>query len=393
MIVGMDVATLNDLLSERGQQLLAEVAAGAGIESDLALGTRLRRTHPPALVAAAVTQNHLRGMAIAKFGDDAARMYFTHDALEQSTRASVSAHRARRLTASGSDRILDLSCGIGGDLIAFAKVGMEVRGVDIDPLRAAIAQANLDALELAGTVSCADATKMSIDATETVFIDPARRDAHGRIFNARNVVPAWEFITSLLTGRAVVKTMPGIAHHLVPEGVEAEWISDGGDLVEASLWGYPFARVDHRATLLPQNATLTESDDRHDILVAAPGDAIYEPDDAVIRAGLVTAVAAQVGGWLIDPHIAYVSSTTPMFTPYARTFRVVEELPYRHKALRAALVERNVGALTIKKRGVDLVPEKAIKAMRLRGAHSATIIMTRVQGEGRAYLVERMPDH
>lgn len=388
----MDVATLDELLSEQGQQLLAEVAASAGLESDLALGTRLRTTHSPDLVAAAVTQNHLRGKAVAKFGEDAAQMYFTHEALEQSTRASVSRHRARRLTASGSDRIVDLSCGIGGDLIAFAKAGMDVRGVDIDPIRAAIAGANLSALGLPGTVACADATQIPIGAAETVFVDPARRDVYGRIFNARNIVPAWDFITSLLKGRTVVKTMPGIAHHLVPEGVEAEWVSDGGDLVEASLWGYPFASAEHRATLLPGQATLTEADDRLDIAIAVPGAVIYEPDDAVIRAGLVTAVAAKIDGWLMDPHIAYLSSNTLVATPYARAYRVIEELPYRQKALRAALVKRDVGTLTIKKRGVDLVPEKVIKAMRLRGGHSATVIMTRVQGEGRAYLVEPILD-
>ena len=90
----MDLATFEQLLSPAGQLLLGEVAERAGVESDLALGTRLRKTYDPALVAAAVTQNHLRGKAGAKFGADAPRMYFTHDALEQSTRMSVATHRA-----------------------------------------------------------------------------------------------------------------------------------------------------------------------------------------------------------------------------------------------------------------------------------------------------------
>ena len=34
------------------------------------------------------------------------------------------------------------------------------------------------------------------------------------------------------------------------------------------------------------------------------GGFLYEPDGAVIRAGLVTAVAAGVKGGLLDPHIA-----------------------------------------------------------------------------------------
>ncbi|MCL8252365.1 SAM-dependent methyltransferase, partial [Aeromicrobium fastidiosum] len=101
----MDLETFEQLLAPDGQRLLAEVAARAGVESDLGLGTRLRRTHEPGLVAAAVTQNHLRGRAAAKFGADAPHLFFTHDALEQSTRTTVATHRASRLAAAGATSV------------------------------------------------------------------------------------------------------------------------------------------------------------------------------------------------------------------------------------------------------------------------------------------------
>ena len=112
----MDLVTFENLLAPAGQLLLDEVAQHAGSERDLALGTRLRKTYAPALVAAAVTQNHLRGKAVAKFGDDASRMYFTHDALEQSTRQRVAIHRATRIAATDTKAVVDVGCGIGGDL-------------------------------------------------------------------------------------------------------------------------------------------------------------------------------------------------------------------------------------------------------------------------------------
>ena len=93
------------------------------------------------------------------------------------------------------------------------------------------------------------------------------------------------------------------------------------------------------------------------------GGFLYEPDGAVIRAGLVTAVAAGVDGGLVDEHIAYV--TVRRAVPHAvrpRRYEVLEELPYREKPLRAALRERGIGRLTIKKRGVDVVPERAAQA-------------------------------
>ena len=117
------------------------------------------------------------------------------------------------------------------------------------------------------------------------------------------------------------------------------------------------------------------------------GGYLYEPDGAVIRAGLVTAVAVGVGGGLVDEHIAYVTSDESFRTPFARGYRVLEELPYREKQLRAALRERGVGRLTIKKRGVDIVPEELRKRLALRGDEEATIVLTRVAGAGVALLV------
>lgn len=382
----MDVETFEQLLTPSGQALLAEVAACAGVESDLALGTRLRRTWAPDLVAAAVTQNHLRGKAIAKFGDDAAHLYFTHEALEQSTRAAVADHRAQRLASTGMTAVVDLGCGIGGDLIAFARAGLMVRGVESDPVRASIARANLAALGLDGTVETGDATATSIAAGEVAFVDPARRDARGRTWSTEALRPSWPWVTRLLEARAVAKVMPGLAHADVPPGVEAEWVSHRGDLVEACLWGAPFAGAIRRATVLPSDATLTSSDEPP--AVADVGSHLYEPDDAVIRAGLVSELASQIGGWLIDPRIAYLSTETRISTPLARGFRVIDELPFREKQLRAALRARRVGTLTIKKRGVDVVPEQLIRRLRLDGPHIATVIMTRVRDKATAFLVE-----
>ena len=130
-------------------------------------------------------------------------------------------------------------------------------------------------------------------------------------------------------------------------------------------------------------ATLTDEDDPYagrPRPVREVGAFLYEPDGAVIRAGLVTAVAAGVGGGLVDEHIAYVTSDEAFHSPFARSYRVLEELPYREKQLKAALRERGIGRLTIKKRGVDVVPEQLRKRLALAGDQEATIVLTRVAG-------------
>ena len=186
-----------------------------------------------------------------------------------------------------------------------------------------------------------------------------------------------------------MKVAPGIPHGLVPDGVEAEWVSDAGEVKEAALWSGRLATTARRATVIGRGglATLTDEDDPG-AGVGPVEEFLYEPDGAVIRAGLVTAVAAGVDGHLVDRRIAYVTASGSFRTPFARGYRVLEELPYREKQLKAALRERQVGTLTIKKRGVDISPDQLRTRLALRGDRTATIVLTRVAGEGVTLLVE-----
>ncbi len=382
----MDSATFELLLSERGAKLMREIAQCAPSETQLGLGTRLRADYPAELVAAALTQTQLRRKAVGKFGDLADRLWYTPDALEQSTRQAVAAHRARRLVELGVTEVVDLGCGIGGDLIAFAAAGLKVRGIEQDPVRAAIARANLAAANLTGTVEIGDATAVDLRADEVPFVDPARRDGRGRTFSLDALVPSWQFVTELLEDRAVAKVMPGIAHSDIPVGVGAEWVSEHGDLVEACLWGAGFGlSPTRRAIVLPAGASLS---DRQAIpSVGAPNRFLIEPDDAVIRAGLVAELAAEVEGVLLDPKIAWITCAAPYRGPLGRCFEVLDEIPFRPKQLKAALKARDVGTLTIKKRGVTAVPEQLIKEFALTGSNEATVVLTRVNNKGRAFLV------
>lgn len=389
----MDLETFQWLLTDDGQSLLAEattlVASGA---NPLAAGSALRRTTSAERAAAALTQVELRGRAVAKFGELAPRLYFTPDGLEQATRQRVAEHRAGRAAAFGTRTLVDLGCGIGGDLMAASRAGIVCAGVDLDAVRVAVAAANLAALGLAGAVQVADATTLDHAGFDLAFADPARRTGAGRSFRVEDWTPPWSWVEGILARDACVKVAPGIPHALVPAGVEAEWVSDDGEVKEAALWSGRTATVARRATVIGDGglATVTDEDDPgpEAIGTRAVGAFLHEPDGAVIRAGLVTAVAAAVGGRLIDPRIAYLTADTQVRTPFARTYRVIEELPYREKQLRAALRERGIGRLTIKKRGVDVVPETLRKRLALSGDAEATIVLTRVAGEGTALLVE-----
>ena len=300
----VDLDAFRWLLSPPGQTLLARATElyDGPVADPIRVADLLRKDATAEHAAAAMTQVELRHRASPKFGDLAASMYFTRDGLEQATRLRVAEHRSARIAAAGPSSVLDLGCGIGGDLVAFARAGLTTAGIDQDPLRVAVASANLEALGLGGAVQVADGTTLDLSGFGVVFADPARRNAKGRVFDIDSYEPPWSFVESLLQRPSCVKVAPGIPHDAVPPGVEAEWVSDEGDVKEAALWSPRLATARRRATVIRSSglATLTDEDDPGDRSVRHVQQWLYEPDGAVIRAGLVTAVAAGVEGGLID---------------------------------------------------------------------------------------------
>jgi SAM-dependent methyltransferase len=372
------------LLTPEGRALLDEVR-GTEPAQELAVATRLRRDHPAELVSAALGQARLRQRAAAKFGaEDAERMYFTPNGVEQSTRTTVATHRARRLRSLGVRSVADLCSGIGGDAIALARAGIRVLAVDRDPLTAAVARANAEELGLADLIEVreADVTEIDTAAYDAVFVDPARRGGRGRIFDPEAYSPplSWAVATALKAPLAALKIAPGIPHEAVPAEAEAEWISDAGDVKEAVLWfGTEPGLV--RATLLPGPREL-RGRGLPDPAVREVGRYLYEPDGAVIRAHLVAEVAEEVGGGLVDETIAYITADELRPTPYASAYEITDRLPFNVKKLKALLRERGVGVLTVKKRGSAVEPEELRKKAlpKSHGPHSATVFLTRVAG-------------
>ncbi|AXI77992.1 THUMP-like domain-containing protein [Peterkaempfera bronchialis] len=378
----MEIESFRGLLTDEGQGLLARLREYNPGE-ELALATRLRRDHPAELVSAALGQARLRQRARAKFGGEADRMYFTPDGVEQATRTAVAEWRARRFAELGVARLADLCCGVGGDAVALARAGISVLAVDRSPLACAVAEANARALGLAELIEvrCADVAEVDLAGFDAVFTDPARRGARGRIFDPEAYSPplSWAVAAGRRSRYAALKIAPGVPHEAVPEDAEAEWVSDGGDVKEAVLWFGTEAAQPHRATLLPGGHTLTGGR-----LADPPAGPVrrhlYEPDGAVIRAHLVAEVAELVGGTLIDPTIAYLTSDALVRTPYATAYEITDTLPFNVKRLRALLRQRGVGTVVVKKRGSAVEPEELRRKLKPEGPHSCTVFLTRVAG-------------
>ncbi|MFC8847010.1 MULTISPECIES: methyltransferase domain-containing protein [unclassified Micromonospora] len=382
----MDLDQFAALRTPEGSAALAAAAEVAGGDP-LAAAAALRSAGvPAALAAAALTQAELRRRAVGKFGPAAAGMLLTRAGLEQATRGVVAARRADRLRAAGVRTLADLGCGLGADALAAARAGIRVYGVEADPVTAAMAAANAEAAGLADrfTVECGDATAFDVSRVDAAFCDPARRRAGTgrRIFDPNAYSPPWDFVTALAerVPHTVVKVAPGLDHALIPAGAEAEWVSVGGDLVEAALWCGRLAEVPRRATVVKEGCHQLTGSGAAEAAVGPVRRYVHDPDPAVVRAHLVAELAGELDATLADPTIAYLYADAPGATPFARCLEVTDVLPFSLKRLRALLRERAVGRVEILKRGSALEPERLRRDLRLAGPEAASLVLTRVAG-------------
>jgi SAM-dependent methyltransferase len=390
------VAMLGTLAGERALAAAHELVDGGPLAAASALRAR---GIEPALAAAALTQAELRRRAVRKFGAASAGMFFTRHGLEQATRGLVAQRRAARLRGAGVTTIADLGCGIGADTIAFARAGIRVYAVDTDPLAVAVAQANAAALGVSGLVSVStmDAEEAPLAGIDAVFCDPARRTGTGRrIFDPSAYAPPWQFLLDLSGrfARTVFKLAPGIDRDLLPDAAEAQWVSVDGEVVEAAVWSAALAEVERRATVLRGDGTaaeLTGTAHRY-APVGGVRRYLYDPDGAVLRAGLVAQFAATVDGGLADPTIGYVYSDRGDPTPFASRHEVLDVLRFSVKRLREALRVRRVGRVTIMKRGSAVDVERLRRDLRLCGDGETTVVLTRAAGSAVALLCRPVPD-
>jgi hypothetical protein len=211
------------------------------------------------------------------------------------------------------------------------------------------------------------------------------------VWRVENFEPRWSFVMQLLDGRraAGVKLGPALPHSLIPEAAETEWITHRGETVEAALWSGTGANPGLRSALIMPNARLIVTE-APPLPVRELGRYLYEPAGAVIRAGAIPVLGAQLDAALLDPQVAYLTSDRLCRTPFAAAFEVRQRLPFHLKMLRTWVRQAQIGVLEIKKRGIDIDPAELRKRLRLAGPNSATMVISRTPSGAIAAIVDRL---
>jgi len=383
------------LLSDRGNEQLRQAA-----EFPLTPASRLvdlqilRRELSPAEASAVVEQVLLRRRGRQKFRR-AEAMLFLRDALEQATHSLVAQHRAQRF--AGISLVADLGCGIGGDMLWLVQAADRVVGFDANPVRLAFAQHNAVVHNLGRKTSLIQANilnpPVSLTNIEAFFADPSRRTVSGkRSFDPRQYSPPLDELMITYAHLPLgIKIAPGLDYAAIP-ATEIEVVSLNGEVKEAVLWFNALATpgATRRATLLPGGDTLTDAAS-DDCPVDELGDYLYEPDPAVIRAGLVKHLGAQLNLHLVDEHIAYLSESAAIRSSFVKGYKIEARLPMKLKQINRYLKSHQIRRVNIKQRGTGLNPEAVYAQLKAtKTGVERTLILVRLQNRHLALICRRL---
>lgn len=362
-------------------------------DNELALISQYRKAGVDSeLLRFALNQAALKRRAHLKFGDDVSDLLFTEAGLEQSTRSDVAAWHANRFREANLTTITDLGAGIGADAMAFARAGLEVTAVELNPDSFACLQNNLKPFNTASAL-LADAGEHQIE-TAAIWLDPARREQDRKSLTPQRLDPemfspnlnfVFEVARRFPSG---VKLAPGFPHELIPDDFEANWVSHSSDLVELVLWSKPLGIPGVKKAVIIGAQILKFEGSQAPGKIGALGSYLYEPDVALIRSHLLGDFAREHDLVLISDEIAYLSSNHLVQSPWLRSYRVKEILPLDEKQIRSYCKSNSIGVLEIKKRGVDITPEQLRPKLKLKGTGTATLVLTKVGGARQAIVCE-----
>lgn len=392
------------LIGPEAGELLDQLASSAG--SLVAAARHFQRYHSPERVRLLLEQHELRRKAAEKF-PDAGRMFFLARALEQATDLHVARYKANRFP--GEERAADLCCGIGGDLIALAERG-PITAVDRDRATILLAEANVRILAGTGSRNRAheflaeDVEQLSVASCAAWHLDPDRRASGRRTTQLACYVPGPETIERLLAERkeGAVKLAPATE---VPQSwqqeAELEWIGRDRQCRQQVAWFGTLARSPglRRATVLrtrphepPVVATFAAEAGIRPGVADQAGRFVFEPDAAVLAAGLDGALADHHGLAALHPGVPYFTGDTRNDDPMLSCFEVTDVLPFDRKRLRLLFRERGVGTLEIKTRGIEERPEGIRRDLRLRGDDGAVLLLARLGRRVAAIVARRVAE-
>ncbi len=272
------------------------------------------------------------------------------------------------ITPKAGVRIADLTGGMGIDTLAFAKVAEHVDYVERDANLCALMEHNLKALGITNvTVHCADSMEWLATAGpfDLIFIDPARRDSHGRkVAGFEDCTP--NILDHAATLRAhcqklMVKASPMIdidlACHQLGDVGEVHVVGARGECKEVLfVCGEPSGEPRIKCVNLnnpnTQNIQNQFSFTRADETAAegrycqAVGRHLYEPDTTLMKGGPFKLIAQRYGLELLGRNTHLYTADRRIDDFPGRVFEVLQEIQLNRKEVKTAIPDGKAHVVT-----------------------------------------------
>lgn len=316
-------------------------------------------------------------------------------ALEQSTAADIGIYKARLFPKASS--IDDLCCGMGGDSFFLSREA-NVRGYDLSPERASMYRFNTKAMGVERKAEIADVRNIK-NRGEYFTIDSARRERLGD--NQRDfseLAPAFSEILEIAKRYrgGMAKLPPGYPTDEIPPEAETAYLGSRNDCRECLVFFGEMARHPGkvRAVAIGENDKpcewLSESplSEVPELPTGPLENFLAEPIPVLVRSHLFSEVALKTSptASLLSPGIAYVTSASPLDATAFRNYRVLGSVPLSTSKVKGLLKAHDIGKLTLKKRGVEIVPEAEIQRLSPKGSREGVLFYTRTNGDKTAIL-------
>ena len=245
-------------------------------------------------------------------------MFFTRRGYEQSTNTLIADYKAKKF--AGQNQVVDICCGIGGDLISLAsrQNGQTTIGVDNDPLTTLFAQRNLEAMGLKQVeVLCQDFESTDLSSDFAVHVDPDRR-AKDRTIRGDNFKPSLPEVFQRMgqNPNLAIKVAPATPMPSgLPRDTEIEWIGYDRECKQQIYWMGELAENpgNRTATVITKKGVCeslsVDAEELEATLETSQGilKYVFEPHSAVLTAGLTDVLANRLGLFRISRGIHYLT--------------------------------------------------------------------------------------
>jgi len=221
-------------------------------------------------------------------------IYSNSEGLQLSTPEIVAKYIARRLK---TDIIADLGCGIGGQVIFFAKECRKVYAVERNPEKLEYAKQNcrlygVDNVEFLLGDALTPEIKEKVSDADIIFSDPARplSEKERTLGNLEPPIPEIIKIYSDITPDLAFHAPPQISPPRIVLNCEREYLSLNGQLNRLTLYLGSLKSYDRSAVVLPKGERLG-SFDAPQIRKSPVCDYVYEPEPSIVKAKLLNELA------------------------------------------------------------------------------------------------------